>query len=152
MIASWTSRALRCESWLSLLNCADHRELARFYARLLDGTLLWTHDKAAEDYRPPVWPGSSACTWTCMGSPDRPARVADVATRLINLVTGLRALGQTDAWPFHLGGANAGFGLTYDQLSSSEETTLRIASSSSLAFRTTAAGGNVHPRMTSFLV
>jgi Glyoxalase-like domain len=55
------------------LDCADHQELARFYARLLDGTLLWVHDKAAavqaggvilvmqrgEDYRPPVWPGTS---------------------------------------------------------------------------------------------
>jgi hypothetical protein len=55
------------------LDCADHRELARFYARLLEGTLLWTHEKAAavesggvvlvmqriEDYQPPVWPGTS---------------------------------------------------------------------------------------------
>jgi catechol-2,3-dioxygenase len=29
------------------LDCADHRELARFYSRLLGGTLLWTHEKAA---------------------------------------------------------------------------------------------------------
>ncbi|MGH3097799.1 MAG: VOC family protein [Streptosporangiales bacterium] len=55
------------------LDCADHRELAGFYVRLLEGTLLWTHEKAAaiesggvvlvmqriEDYQPPVWPGAS---------------------------------------------------------------------------------------------
>jgi hypothetical protein len=55
------------------LDCPDHRELARFYVRLLDGTLLWTHEKSAavesggmvlvlqrsEDYQPPVWPGAS---------------------------------------------------------------------------------------------
>lgn len=55
------------------LDCADHQELASFYARLLEGTLLWTHETAAavgsggvvlvmqrvEDYRPPVWPGTS---------------------------------------------------------------------------------------------
>jgi hypothetical protein len=29
------------------LDCPDHRELATFYARLLEGTLLWTHEKAA---------------------------------------------------------------------------------------------------------
>jgi hypothetical protein len=55
------------------LDCADHQELARFYAGLLEGTLLWTREKAAaveagglvlvmqcvEDYQPPVWPGTS---------------------------------------------------------------------------------------------
>ena len=57
------------------LDCADHMELARFYARLLDvdGTLLWTHENAAtvesrgvvlvmqriEDYQSPAWPGTS---------------------------------------------------------------------------------------------
>jgi Glyoxalase-like domain len=55
------------------LDCADHRELARFYVRLLEGTPLWTHERAAAveagglvlvmqrvaDYQPPVWPGAS---------------------------------------------------------------------------------------------
>jgi hypothetical protein len=54
------------------LDCGDHEELARFYADLLAGTLLWTHEKSAavesgsvvlvmqriEDYQPPAWPGS----------------------------------------------------------------------------------------------
>jgi hypothetical protein len=55
------------------LDCGDHEELARFYAGLLAGKLLWTHEKSAavesggvvlvmqrvEDYQPPAWPGAS---------------------------------------------------------------------------------------------
>jgi hypothetical protein len=55
------------------LDCGDHEEPARFYADLLQGTLLWIHEKSAavesdgmvlvmqrvEDYRPPTWPGTS---------------------------------------------------------------------------------------------
>jgi Glyoxalase-like domain len=55
------------------LDCGDHGELARFYAGLLAGTLLWAHEKSAavesdgvvlvmqrvEDYQPPAWPGTS---------------------------------------------------------------------------------------------
>jgi Glyoxalase-like domain len=55
------------------LDCRDHEELARFYADLLAGTLLWTHESSAavesdglvlvmqriEDYQPPTWPGTS---------------------------------------------------------------------------------------------
>jgi hypothetical protein len=55
------------------LHCPDHQELASFYVRLLEGTLLWTHEKAAaveaaglvlvmqriENYEPPAWPGTS---------------------------------------------------------------------------------------------
>jgi hypothetical protein len=55
------------------LDCGDHEELARFYADLLAGTMLWTHESSAavesdglvlvmqriEDYRPPTWPGTS---------------------------------------------------------------------------------------------
>ncbi len=29
------------------LDCGDHEELARFYAGLLAGTLLWTREKSA---------------------------------------------------------------------------------------------------------
>jgi hypothetical protein len=55
------------------LDCADHEELARFYADLLAGKLLWVHEMSAavesdgvvlvmqriEDYQPPAWPGTS---------------------------------------------------------------------------------------------
>ena len=54
------------------LDCGDHEELARFYAGLLAGTLLWAREKSAavesggvvlvmqrvEDYQPPAWPGT----------------------------------------------------------------------------------------------
>jgi hypothetical protein len=66
------------ESRLSLrvaavsLDCGDHEELARFYASLLAGTLLWTREKSAAvesggvvlvmqhvaGYQPPAWPGT----------------------------------------------------------------------------------------------
>jgi len=55
------------------LDCADHRELADFYARLLDGQVDWVTDKAAgvsvgsnklvaqrvSPYTRPTWPGAS---------------------------------------------------------------------------------------------
>lgn len=55
------------------LDCADPRELAGFYLKLLGGTLLWAGDGAAAvraggvvliaqrvvDHREPAWPGSS---------------------------------------------------------------------------------------------
>jgi hypothetical protein len=55
------------------LDCADPRELAEFYARLLDGEVTWANDKAAgvvaggytlvaqkvSPYTPPTWPGTS---------------------------------------------------------------------------------------------
>lgn len=55
------------------LDCADPRELARFYVGLLGGQLLWSEDGSAgvrapgllmvmqrtADYRKPAWPGSS---------------------------------------------------------------------------------------------
>ncbi len=55
------------------LDCGDHEELARFYADLLAGTLLWSHENSAAvesggvvlvmqhvaDYQPPAWPGTS---------------------------------------------------------------------------------------------
>jgi hypothetical protein len=55
------------------LDCADYEELARFYADLLAGRRLWTHEESAavesygvvlvmqriEDYQPPAWPGTS---------------------------------------------------------------------------------------------
>jgi catechol-2,3-dioxygenase len=54
------------------LDCADHGELAQFYARLLGGTVLWNTQTAAAvqaggyvlvaqhvtGYRPPEWPGT----------------------------------------------------------------------------------------------
>lgn len=74
---------------------ADHQELAGFYARLLDGTLLWVHDKAAaveaggvvlvmqrsEDYRPPVWPGTSIVHLDLNGD----APVGELARRAVAL-------------------------------------------------------------------
>lgn len=55
------------------LDCADHDELSRFYAELLDGTILWRTATASavdvgavtlvaqhvENYERPVWPGAS---------------------------------------------------------------------------------------------
>jgi Glyoxalase-like domain len=55
------------------IDCDDHIELARFYAELLGGEIMWSTAKAAavrsghwvlipqkvEGYRPPSWPGSS---------------------------------------------------------------------------------------------
>jgi catechol-2,3-dioxygenase len=55
------------------LDCADHRELAAFYQRLLGGELLWEHENASAvrcgglvlvpqqvvDHQPPSWPGAS---------------------------------------------------------------------------------------------
>ena len=55
------------------IDCADHRALATFYARMLGGHVDWATDSAAgvtagsytliaqrvSPYRKPVWPGSS---------------------------------------------------------------------------------------------
>jgi hypothetical protein len=55
------------------LDCADHVELAAFYAALLGGSILWSTDSASavragsitliaqrvEGYERPVWPGAS---------------------------------------------------------------------------------------------
>jgi hypothetical protein len=55
------------------LDCADHQALASFYVRLLDGELLWSHERASAvrcgalvlvmqqgaDYQAPTWPGAS---------------------------------------------------------------------------------------------
>ena len=55
------------------LDCADHVVLATFYAELLGGTVLWTHENASAvdtgglvlvpqsvtDYREPEWPGAA---------------------------------------------------------------------------------------------
>ena len=64
------------------LDCADHRELAAFYVRLLDAELLWTHEHASavrsgglvlvaqanQDYEPPLWPGTSVVHLDLNGS------------------------------------------------------------------------------------
>ena len=55
------------------IDCADHAALAAFYAGLLGGTVLWSHEhasaveidglvlvpQAVTDYEEPVWPGTS---------------------------------------------------------------------------------------------
>jgi catechol-2,3-dioxygenase len=55
------------------LDCADHVVLATFYAELLGGTVLWTHENASAvdvgglvlvpqsvtDHREPEWPGAA---------------------------------------------------------------------------------------------
>jgi hypothetical protein len=55
------------------LDCADPAELARFYLQLLGGRLLWSRPASVgvqvpgllliaqrvENYRPPMWPGTS---------------------------------------------------------------------------------------------
>jgi hypothetical protein len=55
------------------LDCSDHVVLATFYAELLDGTVLWSHENASAvdvgglvlvpqsvtDYREPDWPGAA---------------------------------------------------------------------------------------------
>ena len=55
------------------IDCADHEALAAFYAGLLGGTVLWSHEhasaveidglvlvpQAVTDYEEPVWPGTS---------------------------------------------------------------------------------------------
>jgi len=74
------------------LDCADHLELAEFYARMLDGTLLWSTPTSAgircgsyvlaaqrvEGYAPPQWPGSAVMHLDLNGNADAGASgVAD---------------------------------------------------------------------------
>ncbi len=104
------------------LDCADHRELAEFYARLLGGTLLWTHDKAAaveagsvilvaqrtEDYQPPAWPGTSLVHLDLHGD----APVGELEQRAIALGARLAPVQPDPRWRVLLDPAGHPFCIT----------------------------------------
>jgi hypothetical protein len=87
------------------LDCGDHEEPARFYADLLQGTLLWIHEKSAaiesdgmvlvmqriEDYRPPTWPGTSIVHLDLHGVP----RSASLSGAPLHWVPGLHRRSRT---------------------------------------------------------
>ena len=104
------------------LDCADHNELAEFYARLLDGTLLWSHEKAAaveaggvvlvmqrtEDYRPPIWPGSSIVHLDLHGD----AQTGELEQRAVALGAQLARMQPDSRWRVLLDPAGHPFCIT----------------------------------------
>ena len=78
------------------LDCADHVALATFYAELLDGTVLWTHENASAvdvgalvlvaqsvtDHREPAWPGASIVHLDLTAAPEDLDGVVDRAVSL----------------------------------------------------------------------
>lgn len=78
------------------LDCADHQELADFYAALLGGSILWRTESAAavragactliaqrvDPYARPVWPGASLVHLDLSGPDIRLGDQAEFATSL----------------------------------------------------------------------
>ena len=98
------------------LDCRDHEELARFYADLLAGTLLWTHESSAavgsdglvlvmqriEDYQPPTWPGTSIVHLDLNGA----AEIGELERRAVALGARRAQTQQSRAELEHLGVAS----------------------------------------------
>ena len=78
------------------LDCPDHAALATFYAELLGGTLLWSHEhasavdvgglvlvpQAVAGYREPEWPGTSVVHLDLTASADDLDALAERAVSL----------------------------------------------------------------------
>jgi hypothetical protein len=105
------------------LDCADHRALARFWAELLGGEVLWTHERASavrvdgtvlvpqqvDGYTPPDWPGSPIVHLDLTADP---VHLDDLAARAVGLGATLATTQPDPRWRVLLDPAGHPFCIT----------------------------------------